>query len=228
MPTQFVFKKGYFNFQAEFARPALDLLSQPVAQKLAEELLTRLGPAHGMRISHLKINHGDGDLGRANLGCSLFDFNAVLRIGLERLELETYYVERIGRETLSQGTLNAAQAMIAVAGKNPFSTWMVDLGLHGQLPGTTPKVFIGKFQKSQPSIGGALTGSACSFYFGPLKERLSCLIGLDMSAVVEDGLFFRKRTLWDAAALPVEAFPERASADLDSALADLGLSLESE
>src|SRR6266568_2459926 len=123
MPTQFVFKKGYFNFQAEFARPALDLLSQPVAQKLAEELLTRLGPAHGMRISHLKINHGDGDL-----GCSLFDFNAVLRIGLERLELETYYVERIGRETLSQGTLNAAQAMIAVAGKNPFSTWMVDLG----------------------------------------------------------------------------------------------------
>jgi hypothetical protein len=225
MPTRFVFNKGYLSAQADFARPPLELLSQPGTQRLAEELLARLGPPHGLRIGQMKINNSDGDLGRAHLSCSLFEFNAALRIGLERLELESYYVERIGREALLRVMPDAASAMIALTGKNPFSTWTVDLGLHGLLPDTTPKDFTGRFFASAPQAPGALMGSGCTFYYGQSEEQLLSIITIDRSALVEGGLFFRKRTTWAASILSIDALPERAGSEVDKALAGLGLGL---
>lgn len=222
MPTVFQFKQGYALFQAEFSRPALDVFSTSL-QRLLEQLLSHLAGSYGVRVADFKVDHADGAVGRAHVSCPLLDFAATLRVFIERVEVESYNLERIGLDKFRSLGADAARAMVAVLGSEAFKTYTLDLGLHGRLNDIAPKEFLGRFLALRPQHRGPLMGSGCTLYFGQADEQLSASITADMSLPVKDGLFVRSRASWDASKIAPDAVPELATEELNVALAGLDL-----
>lgn len=227
MPTVFQFKQGYALFQAEFSRPAFDLLAQNL-QRLLEQLVSHLAGPYGVGVGEFKVDQADGSVGRGHVSCPLLEFAATLRVFVERVEVESFYLERIGLERFRALAADAARAMAAVRGSEPFKTYTLDLGLHGRLLDVAPKEFLGRFLALRPQHRGPLMGSGCTLYFGQADEQLSASITADMSGPVKDGLFVRSRASWDASKLAADAVPELATEELKVALAGLDLTWQAD
>jgi hypothetical protein len=221
--TRFSFRRGYASFKADFARPFWDLFQAPVNQRLFERLLERLAP-FGLSVSGLKVNNGDGDLGAAHISGTLSD--ATLRIGFERLEMETFRLEILGGEGLSQLITSAAESIVEVLASNPYRTYQVDVGLHGALVDTTPREFIARYMGNQPELRGPHLGAGCWFYYGADEQQLTSEIALEQSTVVDGGLFVRKRTAWIASKVPLAELTALANREVEDAFSVLGLELD--
>lgn len=225
MATAFEFKQGYALFQAEYNRPALDALN-PSIQVLVEQLLARFAP-YGTKFADLKLDQADGDLGRANLHCPLVNFSTTLRVFVERVEIETFYLERVRLETFRSLAVDAAAALQAARNGEGFRTYTFEVNVHGSLQGTTGSDFIGALSPFRPQHRGEQKGGALLAYFGQTDEQLVALLGADMSGAVKDGLFVRSRATWDASSLKPDSLPDLSIRELDAVFAALGLSWDS-
>jgi hypothetical protein len=215
--------QGDLVFQADLTQPAFSLLQS--SSKLYQALFAALS-RYGLRLGDMKPEQGSGTLGDLHLQCSFYNFTTSLRVRLERIELTCFDLTRVERGQLEEVTVSALEALSqSLSPDVSFKTYSLGISLHGLLAEGEVKDFLGRFVTAIPKDLGPSLGAGCIFYFGAEAERVTSSLAMDLSAVVENGLFLRLQVVWDAEKVEIKAIPTVASQHIENALAQVGLVL---
>jgi hypothetical protein len=214
---------GDFTHHADFVEPAFGLFGDAV--NLHKRLFAALSH-HGVRLADMRWDQGGGTLGDANLLCHLFNFAVVLRVRLERVEIQCVDLNRINAKQLTQAGL---EILNVLEGSEPgirFKTHSFAMNFHGFLKNGSTTEFIGRFVSLEPSDLGPHVGSGVVFYFGAQGSRLSSSVTFDLSARLKEGLYFKVQSVWDAGKLPTNELPAALSSHVRDVLSRFDLEWE--
>ncbi len=87
------------QYQGQFSAPAFKMLNNVVV--LYENILGSL-KNHGASVATLKYDVGVGDFSQANVNCTILNFNAVVKLRLEALEITFHNLVNVGEEVAYQ------------------------------------------------------------------------------------------------------------------------------
>ena len=177
----------------------------------------------GLTSSAIRSDTGDGSLGAYNVNFWLFDFKALVRIKLERLEIEfrnliAEDVERL--DLLCKGLL---PALASTQSDFLTSSYSVDVHLHGEPEGLTPKEYLGRFVAAVPTGLGPLLGTGSIFYFGEQIKTPSRSVAVDLSGVMPGKLYVRLLSFREGAINP-DALKASVEESVVAGLSAVGLS----
>jgi len=221
MSVAFKASRAELSFQADFAEPVFHLFRDSPA--LHRSVFARLAK-HGLRLSDMRPERGNGTLGDAHLVCSLLNSAVTLLLRPERAEIHCFDVMRLDGRNLGQVGVDFLEAIRAHAPEVPFKTYSSALALHGLLDGIRSQEFIAKFVTGAPGGLGPPLGSGAVFYYGVTADRVMSSVTVDLSAVLHDGLFLRIYAMWDGQRIAVEALPGIADEHVRDVMREFGLS----
>ena len=218
MPTTFNVGRLDYTCEARYQQPELGMFRDGAG--LATHIFNAL-QAHGMTLADIKIERGDGTLGQLHIFCKLFDFGLTISIRPDRVDVIGVYVNTQERaDTYSAAAVDALMATQKLI--KGYSTYTVQVNLHGSLADGDLRTFLAQFSAKTPPAG-AVTGNAVGYYYGPTKDRLSSAIIADLSAVFPGGLYVRVQGVWDATRVTVQDLPVRVKAYVREVLTALNL-----
>lgn len=87
------------QYQGQFSAPAFKMLNNVVL--LYENLIGTL-KKHGASVATLKYDVGTGDFSQANVNCTILNFQAVVKLRLEALEVTFHNLLTVGEEVAYQ------------------------------------------------------------------------------------------------------------------------------
>lgn len=222
MPIKFTVSRSDITVEASYQRAQIGLFRDSV--RLVERLIERLTP-HGVKLSDIKIERGNGSLGDLHLLCYLFDYLLTIRVRLDRAEIYcSHLTEDNRKQVVSAGIDTLVTLRDAIGGD--YRAYGAALNLHGTLENQPARTFIGRLIAPTPAQLGPLTGNAVAYYLSPtLDGRIAGSLTLDASALVPDGLFARPLATWDASRVALDQLPVRAEEFVRQALGAFGIEL---
>ena len=155
---------------------------------LYEALLSELQDV-GLSSMDLRPEVGNGAVGSASLSFWLFGGKTNVRIGLDNVRIQSSL-------PVSDVVSFVDRVMAAMRTASPelhVRTHSVSYACHGRIEGTKVTDFMRQFVPAVPTIegfGGNL-GSGAAFYFGEAPPVISSVYTLDISRMLQDGLFVR-------------------------------------
>ena len=169
-----------------------------------------------MRLDNVRLDSAGESLGQVNLQMSWPDL-ATARLFLERVDLVSSYPDG----ALVQNLLGAVAEYSPEVSYRAFS---VTQEFHGSL--TVPvKDFLSRFSTAAPESQGPIMGSGTIYYFGASEGRIAGSLALDLSRLVEEGLFLRLVTIHDAQQVKADGLMAVSRSQLSSLVDEIGLEL---
>jgi hypothetical protein len=219
VPTGFNVGRLDYTCEARYQQPELGIFRDGAG--LSTHIFTALR-AHGVTLDDLKIERGDGTLGQLHIFCKLFDFGLTIRTRPDRVDIVGVFVN--SQEKADKFSAAAVDALTAIEKliKGGYSTYTIQVHLHGTVSEGDTRTFLAQFSSKTPNAG-PITGNAIAYYYGPAEERLSSGITVDFSLVFPGGLYVRVQGLWDATRVTVQALPVRINTYVQEALTALNL-----
>lgn len=223
MATRFVVSRSDFTLEAAYQRAELDALGRDLSALLTR-LLDALGP-HGLKLSDIKVDRGAGTLAELHVLCqNLVDYVLTVRIRVDRVEALCSYLTVENKERVFAAIRDALKAVRSQVSAD-YRAFSISLNLHGILEGVDSKEYLSGFIGKAPNIG-PVSGTAVAYYFGPVEDRLTSTLTLDVSAVVASAVYVRPQATWDASRVTVDHLAERAETFVRNALLSVGLELQ--
>jgi hypothetical protein len=223
MTPRFEIRREHLNLQARFGAPVFGLFKD--FPELVEHLFRTLG-GYGIRLTDIKLDSPGESLGEINLRFSWAELNTECRIFLDRVELASGYPPFPPFVHLAKGDL-VRDILDSLASYSPdisFRAFQVMREFHGALD-VPASDFLGRFSSSAPQSLGPSLGSGTIFYFGADANRLAGSLSLDFSRVVDDGLFLKLITLFDASQVAAADLLPTARTQLVNLVAEMGIEL---
>jgi hypothetical protein len=155
----------------------------------------------GVTAQGIKSDVADGSLGAYNVNFWMLDFRVLVRIRLERLDIQFNGMVQGDLERFEQaflrllGALSTARSDFAVAG------YGIDLGLHGETVGVESGEYLSRFVRNIPRVGPHLT-SGVIFYYGEGGASTLRTLTLEMSGSFPGRLFFKHYALFNDSVRP--------------------------
>ncbi len=207
--------------QAHFVRPDFGLLRD--APHLGQHLFESL-ESYGIRLADFKMDSTDGSFGEVSLQIAL------RTLGTTHLFLDRVDLVAAPPPFLSDFTDGAFVSDLLNSVKNyspviSYRTFGVTHEIHGRLSDILPQEFLTRFSASAPKGFGPLFGSGTVFYFGAGDKQLTGSLALDFSGLVEEGVFLKAFTLFDASQVELPHLVRTARTQLFVLAEEIGLDL---
>lgn len=166
------------------------------------------GLLHGLRDTgitpnSIKVDKGDGSLGGYNIQFGLFDFRVLVRVRLDRFEIDFRNIVQSNIASVEHVLVGLVDALTASTSAFRVASYLVDLHMHGDVVGVDRNEYLGRFVKNVPDLGPSL-GSGCVFYFGDQPGAPLRTVTVDLSGVVPGKVYVRLFTFLDGAIAPGE------------------------
>ena len=219
---EFHLRRAAFECQARLRAPLWALVQDMPA--VCSCLLDRLGP-FDVGLNDLRVDNGEGNLGRGNLGFWALDLNVRCEIRLAGIDMHCHELNRIEVGQLEGLTRAVLGAVLEAQPGASFSGYEVTFLMHGAPEASDPTAFLRRFTGAEPEGLGPVTRSAASFHFGPSGRRVSCAVSADVSELFTDSIHVASRAVFDGERVPVEELMIEAANHLTASLASLGLIL---
>ena len=187
---------------------------------LYDALLEELASA-GLSTMDLRPDAGNGSVGGTGLGVWLFGGAANVRIGLDSVRFRT--------SSLAPHIVDSVDGVIgAVRRASPelrFKTHAISYAHHGLIEGMKAADFVRRFVPNSVNIDGFgdCLGAGAALYFGEAPPMVSSTLTLDVSRVVQDGIFVRVFMVMDGAIGTGPAIRALAEERAGAALTAVGL-----
>jgi hypothetical protein len=219
------YRKGELHFQTFFVQPVFGIFHNVAG--LSDQVFARLRE-YGLGLTDMKFDHGGGTAAEWQLTCSLFQHSAQVRFRLDAIEVVAFNLRQLSAGQFGAIALSAVEAVKLAFPTAMFSLHTFAIAIHGVLLDLSPSDFLRQFARPPANELplGPLSGVGVVFYHGPTAERLKAALTLDLSATVENGLFFRSTASWDGVKTPVQSLPQFGSAFVAGALTEAGLTLK--
>ena len=192
--NRFTIEQSEIELESKFASRLWPVVHDvPV---LYEALLEELAYV-GLSSMDLRPDAGNGSVGGAGLGVWLLGGKANVRIGLDGVRFQTSSPE--------PQVVDAVDGVIgAVRRASPelrFKNHAVSYACHGSIEGMKAAEFVRRFVPSSVRIDGFgdCLGAGAALYFGEAPPMISSTLTLDISRLVQDGLFVRVFMVMDGA-----------------------------
>ncbi len=175
----------------------------------------------GLSSMDLRRDAGNGSVGGAGLGAWLFGGTANVRIGLDSV--------RFHASSLAPRVVDSVDGVIgAVRRASPelrFKTHAISYAHHGLIEGTKGAEFVRRFVPNSVKIKGFgnCLGAGAALYFGEAPPMISSTLTLDVSRVIQDGLFVRVFMVMEGAVGTGAAIRALAEERTGAALTAVGL-----
>lgn len=218
MRSRFKVHREQFSLQAHFASPVFDLFKD--MPELVRHLFNSLG-SYGIRLTDLRFDSPGESLGEVNLRIlSLSDLDTA-RLFLDRLEMSLNYTPFLG---LRDGNLvpDLLAAVASYPASNSFRAFSVTQEVHGVLD-LPPQEFLSQFASAAPKRLGTLLGSGTVFYYGASEGILAGSIALDLSRLIDSGIFLKLTTMYDAAQIDPIDLLAVSRGDFSGIMEEIGL-----
>jgi hypothetical protein len=174
----------------------------------------------------MKIENGSGALGDFQLSCSLLHLTTSVRIRLDKVEIHCLDLKRVSAKQIEEIGLASIEAPTVQERQLSYKTYSMAVAVHGSLVGSTPEDFLARFATGAPGQVGPLVGSGSVFYYGPAGEQVAASVTVDLSAILQPGLFVRTHVVWDAGKIVVTALSEFAAKHVQNVFSQLGIAVE--
>src|SRR5262249_37570852 len=102
-------------------------------------------------------------------------------------------------------------------------THTMNVVMHGTLEGKSVREYLSTFARNIPTTLGPQTGNGGVVYFGAKDDRIVSSVTVDVSTLLNDGMFVRPYAVWDANKVDVWALPARVRVFVREALDAFGL-----
>ena len=219
---EFHLRRVAFECQARSRAPLWALVQDMPA--VCACLLDRLGP-FDVGLNDLRLDNGDGNLGRSNLGFWAFDLGVRCEIRLASVDVRCHELNQVDVRQLDRLTQAVLGAVLEGQPGASFSEYEVTFRMHGAPDTLNPATFLQRFTGSEPEGLGPVTASGASFHFGPGGRRVSCAVSADVSELFTDSIHVGSRAVFDAERVPREELMMEAGDYMKASLAALGLIL---
>jgi hypothetical protein len=186
--------------------------------------LNELGDV-GITVNGIKSDVGDGSLGAYNVNFWLLGFRALVRVRLERVEIQVNNLTRQDLDQLEGAVIKLIRALSKADPKSVIASYTIDLGLHGSLVGTDPKGHLGRFLRAAPNSSTPLIGCGVVFYLGADDIATVRSVTADLSGVLPGNLYVRLFSVYSNSVQP-SGLRQVIDKDARDALALLGLAAE--
>ncbi len=214
--------KADLAFEAGYSQPDFGLLDDRSA--FLTYLFKRLEP-HGLRLTDLRLEHGNINVGEQYITCYLFNYWMTVKIRLERIEINCSELPRSHTERFKAAIIDVLKAIKEHRPNLSFRAFALAVGLHSKLEGLSARDYLARFVATAPQNLGPSTGNGVVFYYGPEGDRLLSSVTADISAVTQDAVSLRIHGMWDATKIPPDVIWELGDKYLRQTLANMGLVL---
>lgn len=219
MSAKFVVSRSDVTIEASYPQPQFGLFRDEAG--LLERVVARLSH-HGLKLSDMKIERGNGSLGDLHLFYYLLDFLLTIRVRVDRVEIYCSLLTDDNKKSVIAAATDTLACVRESIG-NQYRAYALSMNIHGLLESHSAKTFLGRLISAPPTEIGPVVGNAVAYYLAPSEERVSASLTFDVSAITTDGLFVRPQATWDASRLSLEQFPERAETFVRRALGSFGI-----
>ena len=206
MPVKFVVSRSDVTVEAGYQQPQVGIFQSQAG--ILPQLVTRLTP-HGLRLSDVKLERGNGSLGDLHLFCYLLDYVLTVRIRVDRTEIYCPHLTEENKKRVSAAAV-ATLACVRDHIGSEYRAYGFSMNIHGLMENQSTKAFLGRLVTPVPAGVGAVAGNGVAYYFAPLSDRIASSLTFDVSAVTADGLFVRTLATWDASFVRLDSLAERA------------------
>ncbi len=222
--TRYKVIEGSLGFQSDFSAPAFDLFAgAPLGISLLDNLYAGLSK-YGASLGDIRVE-AVGSLADVNVQAFLLSFGLIVRVRLDKIEVQSPDVRRINLERLSSIAADLLRTMKKVKPNLEFSRHTLTVDLHGHLEKKSPADFLSRFVTQDPKGIGPLVGKGVVYYLGAEGRRLMASVTVDLSQRVADALYFRVQAQWDGQKLEANEITSTAMGYFNEALASLELEM---
>ena len=216
--NRFTIEQSELELESKFASRLWSVVHDvPV---LYEALLEELAYV-GLSSMDLRPDAGNGSVGGAGLGIWLFGGKANVRIGLDGVRFQTSSPEPLVVDTVD-GVIGAVRR---ASPELRFKNHAVSYVCHGSIEGMKAAKFVRRFVPNSVNVDGFgdCLGAGAALYFGEAPPMISSTLTLDISRLVQDGLFVRVFMVMDGAVGTGAAIKALAEQRTGAALRAVGL-----
>jgi len=221
VPAKFLVSRSDATIEAGYFQPQFGLFRDEGG--FLARLLTQLSP-HGLKLSDVKIERGNGTLSDLHLLCYLFEYLLTIRVRVDRVEIYCSHLTEDNKKAVTAASLDTLTCIREHIGRE-YRAYALSMNIHGPLEGLPARTLLARLVTTPPADIGLVTGNAVAYYLGALEERIAGSLTLDVSAIAPDGLFARPQATWDASRMPLEQFAERAETFVRRTLASFGIEI---
>jgi hypothetical protein len=219
--VKIVISRSDVTIEAGYQRPEFGLFRDQAG--LFARLVERLAP-HGLKLSDMKVDRGNGTFGDLHIFFYLVDFSVTVRIRLDRVEVYCSLLTEENKKRVIAATLETFSCLRDHVG-GQYRAYAVAMNIHGLLESESGKAFLSRLITAPPPQVGSVAANAVAYYLSPDGERTASSLTLDISAATPDGLFIRPQATWDAARVPLEELPDKAEGFVKHALSSFGIEI---
>ncbi len=214
--------KADLAFEAGYSQPDFGLFENRSA--ILTHLFKKLEP-HGLRLTDLRYEPGNLNLGEQHIVCYLFNYWMTIKIRLERIEINCSELPRDYTDKFKAAIIDVLTAVKEHRHDLSFRAFALAVGMHAKLEGLPARDYLRRFVTTVPQSLGPSTGNGVVFYFGPEGDRLLSSITADISAVTQDAVSLRIHGMWDATKVSADSISTIGDKYVRHALERLDLSL---
>lgn len=190
--NRFTVEQSEIEIESQFASRLWSVVHDvPV---LYDALLEELAYA-GLSSMDLRPDSGNGAVGGAGVGVWLFGGQANARIGLDGVRFQT--------SSTDSRVVNSVDGVVgAIRRASPelgFRSHAVSYACHGLIEGMRAAEFVRRFVPNSVNVAGFgdCLGAGAVLYFGEAPPVMTATLTLDVSRVVQEGLFVRVFVVMD-------------------------------
>jgi hypothetical protein len=207
-------------FEASLPEPDFGLFGESAV--FLDRAFRRLAP-HGLRLSDLRLERGAGNVTDLQIVGHMLNHSLTIRFRIDKVEVVCSDLPTTHVEAVKAAIIGALAAVVDHRPKLAFKAFGLSVGMHATIEGQASSDYLARFAANVPKNLGPLTGYGCVFYFGAEGNQLNSSVTVDLSALVQDGIFVRTQAVWDAQNVKTESLIGVAEAFRQRVLGSLGL-----
>jgi len=215
--------KTEIEYHGQFAAVAFKLLANPIP--IYEGFLEAFRK-YGVSLRDIKYE--GSVLSEANISCTLLNFNVLVRVRLDRLEVTFFRLDIIDEKAANQIAVDAWNVVKATDDSVGVVQHGVTVATHVELPSTLSYDALLQRYVVAPLELKRHTRSGVVFYLGEDQARgqTGGSILLDRSILKDGALYIKVSAVFDAAKIPINSVGASMDGFFTSQLGNLGLVLE--
>jgi hypothetical protein len=175
-----------------------------------------------LRLHDLKLETGDGSVGDVNLRCSLFGLRTTVRIFLDRIEVDSAPPDG-GSQRHFEVVEDTVELVSEHSSNVAIRTYESTMGAHGTLSDGSVEEYLAELLATTPKSFGPLVGAGAAYYYGSIASQHAASLTIDLSQLVENGVFIQAKAIYDAQQMGAGALAGAARLFLNSAQKELSL-----
>jgi hypothetical protein len=215
--------EGAIGLVSDFSHPIFDLFRDlSILDHLYEGLAK-----HGLKLSDMRFET-TGSFGDIHVLAYLFNFAVVVRIRLDKIEIQSLVPSRVDLDRLTNVVEEVFRAVRTTRSDLGFAKHTLTFDLHGSLEGQSAPDFISRYATGNLERLGPSVGKGAVFYFGAEGVRLMSSLTLDLSQRVVEGLYLRAYMVWDGQRLQATELGSVAGKHLEEVFKTIDLEIRRE